>query len=190
MRYYRVTNWADLQHYKDRSPPWIKLHRHYLTDYAFSCLQDASKAHLMLIWLYASQASNRIPDDPAYLRKCLNLDSEPDLKYLAEQGFIELEQLASGALAPCNQNAPLEEESRGEERRVQNGKRFVPPTLEEVSAYCDERAKGVNPQKWHDFYCAKGWMVGRNKMKDWKAAVRTWEEKPKANGASQWDGIE
>lgn len=72
-------------------------------------------------------------------------------------------------------------------------KQFEPPTIEEVTEYCNQRRKGVNPQKWWDFYQAKGWMVGKNKMKDWKAAVRTWEpeEKPEKNhtpmgGDFQW----
>ena len=54
-------------------------------------------------------------------------------------------------------------------------RRFVRPTLEEVTAYCLERGKGVDPQKWYDHYTANGWLVGKNPMKDWKAAVRTWE---------------
>jgi hypothetical protein len=58
-----------------------------------------------------------------------------------------------------------------------NGGRFTPPTLEEVKLYCDERQNKVDYEKWYNFYSAKGWMVGKNKMKDWKAAVRTWEEK-------------
>ncbi len=66
-------------------------------------------------------------------------------------------------------------------------KRFVPPSLEEVTAYCRERHNDVNPQKWHDFYSAKGWMVGKNKMKDWKAAIRTWE-KPKEKAFTYNDG--
>ena len=53
--------------------------------------------------------------------------------------------------------------------------RFAPPTTEEVKAYCEERGNKVDPQKFVDFYTMKGWMVGKNKMKDWKAAVRTWE---------------
>ena len=53
---------------------------------------------------------------------------------------------------------------------------FAPPTIEEVLAYCTERRRGVNPHKWHDHYTAKNWMIGKNKMKDWKAAVRTWEQ--------------
>lgn len=55
-------------------------------------------------------------------------------------------------------------------------KHFVPPTLEEVRLYCQDRKNGVNYQKWHNFYTGKGWMIGKNKMKDWQAAVRTWEE--------------
>jgi len=53
---------------------------------------------------------------------------------------------------------------------------FTPPTVEEVSAYCQERNNSVDPQRWHDFYSAKDWMIGKNKIKDWKAAVRTWEK--------------
>jgi hypothetical protein len=54
--------------------------------------------------------------------------------------------------------------------------RFVPPTVKDVQAYCNERGNRVNPEAFVDFYSAKGWMVGKNKMKDWKAAVRTWEK--------------
>jgi len=54
--------------------------------------------------------------------------------------------------------------------------RFVPPSLEEVRAYCEERNKGVIAEKWYDHYSAVGWKVGRNPMKDWKAAVRKWEQ--------------
>jgi DNA-directed RNA polymerase subunit K/omega len=54
--------------------------------------------------------------------------------------------------------------------------RFIPPTLEEVKAYCDERRNKVNPEDFINFYQSKGWYVGKNKMKDWKAAVRTWEK--------------
>ena len=56
-----------------------------------------------------------------------------------------------------------------------NNKRFKPPTLEEVQAYCSERGNRVDPQRWYDHYSANGWKVGKNTMKDWKASVRTWE---------------
>ena len=53
--------------------------------------------------------------------------------------------------------------------------RFTPPTLEQVTEYCQERKNGVNPVKWYNYYLSNGWKVGKNPMKDWKAAVRTWE---------------
>ena len=55
-------------------------------------------------------------------------------------------------------------------------KRFTPPSLDEVKAYCLARNNTVDPEAFIDFYESKGWMVGKNKMKDWKAAVRTWEK--------------
>jgi len=58
-------------------------------------------------------------------------------------------------------------------------KRFVPPTLEEVQEYSRERGNYVDAQRFIDFYESKGWMVGKNKMKDWKACVRNWERNVK-----------
>ena len=54
-------------------------------------------------------------------------------------------------------------------------RKFTPPSIEEVRGYCLERGNNVDPEKFLDFYESKGWMVGKNKMKDWRAAVRTWE---------------
>lgn len=61
--------------------------------------------------------------------------------------------------------------------------RMVPPTVDEVAAYCQERGNGLDPETFVDFYASKGWMVGKNPMKDWKAAVRTWE-RSEGRGAS------
>ena len=54
-------------------------------------------------------------------------------------------------------------------------KRFTTPTLEEVKEYCSERKNGVDAARFVNYYTANGWKVGKNPMKDWKAAVRTWE---------------
>lgn len=54
---------------------------------------------------------------------------------------------------------------------------FVPPAVEEVRVYCQERNNGIDAQSFVDFYDSKGWFVGKNKMKDWRAAVRTWEQR-------------
>lgn len=77
----------------------------------------------------------------------------------------------------CNGEKEIEIETTVREEKKW---RFAPPTLEEVTAYCRERGNGVDPQRFIDHYTANGWKVGKNTMKDWKAAVRTWEkEKPK-----------
>lgn len=52
---------------------------------------------------------------------------------------------------------------------------FIPPNLDEVKAYCEERGNGIDAERFIDHYEARGWMLGKNKMKNWKAAVRTWE---------------
>lgn len=52
---------------------------------------------------------------------------------------------------------------------------FVIPTMQEVRDYCRQRQNLVDPAKWHDHYSSNGWKVGKNPMKDWQAAVRTWE---------------
>lgn len=66
-------------------------------------------------------------------------------------------------------------------------KTFTIPSIDEVRAYCEERNNGIDPSAFIDHYTSNGWMVGRTKMKDWKAAVRNWERKhPKGAGnASQ-----
>jgi hypothetical protein len=56
-------------------------------------------------------------------------------------------------------------------------KRFYPPTIEEVTAYCRERGNKINPQRFIDHYNSNGWRVGQNPMRDWKASVRTWESR-------------
>lgn len=63
---------------------------------------------------------------------------------------------------------------------VKEKARFTPPTAEEVAAYCRERENKVDAERFVDFYASKGWRVGNQPMKDWKAAVRTWEREKAA----------
>ncbi len=108
MRTFSVKNFEKFQHYKDRAPPWIKLYNELLDDYDFACLQDASKMHLIAIWLLASRSANKIPYDPEWISKRINATDPVDLAALQQAGFIivdqELqgsEQVASNALAEC-----------------------------------------------------------------------------------------
>lgn len=63
-------------------------------------------------------------------------------------------------------------------------KSFIPPTVGEIIDYCNERKNKVDAQRFLDFYESKGWMIGKNKMKDWKAAIRTWERNSNQNTSS------
>lgn len=56
---------------------------------------------------------------------------------------------------------------------------FVRPTLAELEVYCKERGNGLNTKRFFDYYEARNWMVGKDKMSDWQAAVRSWEKKEK-----------
>jgi hypothetical protein len=57
--------------------------------------------------------------------------------------------------------------------------KFIPPTVDEVRAYCNERRNGIDAEEFVSFYESKGWMIGRNKMKNWKSAIITWEKNRK-----------
>ena len=65
---------------------------------------------------------------------------------------------------------------------------FKKPTIEEINEYCKERNNGIDAEAFYDFYESKDWYVGKNKMKDWKAGVRTWEKrnKPKEEKLPEW----
>lgn len=119
MKYFKVKNFDKFQHYKERNPPWIKVHRSIFDDYEFECLQDASKLHLMLIWVLASQCENKIPADPEWLKRKLGVKGRVDLKPLIDKGFLFCKQDASD----LHTNADSETEEsrdRGEKNTVEN----------------------------------------------------------------------
>lgn len=83
-----------------------------------------------------------------------------------------------------NESKSIEIDTEIDKDKEKYKRRFSKPTLEEVKAYCYERNKGVDPEKWFNYYSSNGWKVGKNPMKDWKAAVRTWE-RGDTNGKSK-----
>ena len=66
-----------------------------------------------------------------------------------------------------------------------NSQRFVAPSVSEVKQYIEEKGYHVDAEQFVDFYDSKGWIVGKSKMKDWKASVRTWEKKVKQEQPAQ-----
>lgn len=119
--YLSVPKWDEFQHYKDRAPPWIKLHNSIMENYQFECLPDASKAHLFCIWLLASRTNNKINNDPQWIARRIGANSKVNIDILVENGFLvinqelqSVEQNASTMLAEC-----YREESRGEQNNCE-----------------------------------------------------------------------
>lgn len=120
MTFFSVKNFEKFQHYKDRAPPWIKLYNELLDDYEFGRLQDASKMHLIAIWLLASRSENKIPYDPEWISRRINATDPVDLDALQRAGFIVVDQPlqtvgqdASKPLAKCLSR----DRGEGEERQ-------------------------------------------------------------------------
>lgn len=86
----RVRNWQQFQHYKDRNPPWIKLHFAMLASEDWVTLDDASKLLAIVCMLVASRNDGMIPNNPAYLKRVAYLDRLPKLKPLIDCGFLEI----------------------------------------------------------------------------------------------------
>ncbi len=100
---------------------------------------------------------------------------------IAEEGNKKEQRGTSGSMQGTignkrGEEGEEEEEEKEKEKKEKRGKpAFTPPTLDEVLEYCRERGGCVDAERFLDFYAAKGWMIGKNRMKDWRAAVRNWE---------------
>ena len=107
-KFIRVLNWEDYQHYKDRSAPWIKLHRDILTSHFWVTGDDASKLLALCIMLLAQRTDNKIPHDLTYIKRFSQLENDVNLSSLISAQFIEIYeengcyQDASKPLATCS----------------------------------------------------------------------------------------
>lgn len=119
MAYLRIREWARFQHYKDRDPPWIKLHRELLTSRTWVSLDDASRALAVALMLLAAGTDNKIPADAAYLKRVAYLNSDPDWQPLVKTQFIDVVDDSGIVLADAS--APLasgtKRSSEAEQRR-------------------------------------------------------------------------
>ena len=102
------------------------------------------------------------------------LEEKDTLMLDSKNAYTEKEKLG----IPNNGIPSIGKDSIGKDS-IDKSKRFVPPTVDEVRAYCQERHNNVDSETFVDFYASKGWKVGNNRMKDWKACVRTWEKRNK-----------
>ena len=130
MEYFKIADkyYGRLSHYKNRTPPWIKIHNDFLEDYEFSKLTDQEKYHFIASMLLASRCNNKIVYDSDWVRQKFNARSKINLNLFLEKGFIEkisienndLDSEASSVLAKCKQPATkVVAQSRIEESRIE-----------------------------------------------------------------------
>ena len=127
------------------------------------------------------------------------------LHHLVESGYIERNEITKngikfniyrhskmqGVVANCegggSKMLPNNKEDNKDINKLTNkaSRGFTPPTLTEIEAYCEERGNTVDAERFHNYYESNGWMVGKNRMKDWKAAVRTWEKSERSGAKAK-----
>lgn len=178
-------NWAVFQHYKNRLPPWIKLHREILSDRIYMSLPIASKALAPLLWLLASESKDGSFDgslDELVFRLHITpKEYEDGIRPLIDKGFFII---ASGVLADSKHVATPERERETETKKEKESKQrtkgsrlsadFVLP--QDWIAFCQQERQDLNPHKvfdgFKDYWVAKAGAAG-TKL-DWFATWRNW----------------
>lgn len=150
-----------------------------------------------IIYGFSQDQNSWFEGSLTYLNSFINCKSKTTtltiLKNLVEKGLIEKQDCEINNIKFCKYRTvyqkliyPISEidtnnniiNNKKENSIINNTtkeKKFVKPTIKEIQEYCYERGNNVDAHSFYDFYESKGWMIGKNKMKDWKSAVRTWE---------------
>lgn len=103
-------------------------------------------------------------------------------KHREKQKLLQCNVTSNATVTEGNATEEDIEEDKNKNKKKNN--KFTPPTVEEVKNYCLERGNNIDAEQFVDFYSSKGWKVGSNSMKDWKACVRTWERRTNKVGAN------
>lgn len=148
---------------------------------------------------FAEKAQLSTDDAAAYMladTSCIQNVSKLDTLRIHDASKMDTSCVQNASSLDTQDSIELGEVPLGKKRYVggepPRAARFTPPTIEEVKAYCRERENNVDAERFIDFYASKGWKIGKNAMKDWRAAVRTWERNSSADCAQpkrQGDGF-
>ena len=175
MRTLTVKNFERFQHYKDRSPPWIKLYYELLTDYAFLALAPATQRDLLMIWLLASRHDGVLPYDERYIRQGIRARRRVDLASLIDAGFlVPVEQDASVPLAERWQHASEVLADRRQSASPRARPRARGETERETEAEAETEQASVGHPRAHararEAFLAQ---VPPEKRPSWKAEIET-----------------
>nr|DAQ42088.1 MAG TPA: hypothetical protein [Caudoviricetes sp.] len=163
-----------------------------ILDYAESGIEPELDGALGIAWDFIQPRLDQ--DTERYGNKVLQKQYAAFVRELKKRGSVvisfdewknmtavERDQLISGDIGryPTSTSTPTSTPTSNSREVYASSppraSRFTPPSVEEVRVYCAERKNSVDPERFVDFYASKGWLVGKSKMKDWRAAVRSWE---------------
>lgn len=181
-------NWSNFQHYKHRSPPWIKLHRNLLDDMHFQRLPTASKALAPMLWLLASESNEGViqktTEEIAFRLRMTEKEVITAIKPLIDNGFFID---ADNVLADCLQDATTEGEKSRVECNVAKATKSTRFTLEEIPKewieFCNKERPDLNPHsvfnEFRDYWISVAGIKGVKN--DWFATWRNWVRKQFVN---------
>jgi hypothetical protein len=148
-RQYRIRNWAKFQHYKERNPPWIKLHAEILASADWVLLDDASKLLAVVCMVIAAKHDGCVPDSPQYIKRVAYLHKIPNLKPLIECGFLEIVQAGASGGRQEQATAGPEKEKESEKETEHNKCDARAARFEEFYlAYPRKEARGAAERAW------------------------------------------
>lgn len=157
-----------------------------ILDYAESGIEPELDGALGIAWDFIQPRLDQ--DTERYGNKVLQKQYAAFVRELKKRGSVvisfdewknmtavERDQLISGDIGRYPTSTPTSNSREVYASSPPRASRFTPPSVEEVRVYCAERKNSVDPERFVDFYASKGWLVGKSKMKNWRAAVRSWE---------------
>jgi hypothetical protein len=156
--------------YKDgRKMIWARLDVSVIYDYKIVSIPVEAKWLFITLLCAACETGNKIPNNVDWLAHISGVAKSSISKYV---NMLQEIGLVVTNCDKMSQNVPTDRQT---DEQTDRAGRFAPPSLSDLSAFIKEKGYSVDPEKFAAYYESKGWMIGKNKMKDWKAAVRTWE---------------
>lgn len=150
MRYIAIREWAKHQHYSDRSPPWIKLHRDILTSATWVASDDASRVLAIALMVLASQCNNKILADPDYIKRVAYLNKTPDLSKLINLGFIDyIDENGVASMPEERASVDADHATQRREEKIRSETEKNDPAFDDFwSAYPNKVGKGKAREAW------------------------------------------
>lgn len=185
-----VRNWTKFQYYKDRTPPWIKLHYELLTSPDWVMIDDASKLLAVVCMLVASRNEGCVPNNPAYLKKVGQLAKLPSFKPLIDCGFLESGADASNLLADASPHARSRETETETDKEIETpispkstkGTKRGPTASISLDEFL-QNSGGEPPAGFGEYAGSLGWSSIRA-GDIWKQFCRYWRS-PDAKGGGR-----